>query len=215
MGTEIMYHRDIWTEGLHTTTGGNAMMQRYVMLASVIFSLFLCFAPNAFALEIHLTELAPTSVPSDKNSEGAAFWFQLGDILENPAEIVLAVQITNAENMYRGGFDLVFDPNILAFVEAEPGEFLGNADFHARESLASDKQYPGQRLITVGYKQIRKKSVMNGSGTIALLRFRILQNGDTALRLVRRGIYTPQIDPHTERPTYVPSKAINVLLKVE
>jgi general secretion pathway protein D len=87
-------------------------------------------------------------------------------------EIEVAVQAEAVRGVSHLPLTLTYDPALLAFESAAPGEFLGGPG--AAEVLARSS-HPGE--LVLGASRLGDAPAVTGDGTVALLTFRVLARG--------------------------------------
>lgn len=87
----------------------------------------------------------------------------------------ITINVNNITNLFGAAFDLVFDPNVLSFVSASKGTFLGTDS----ETTLLTAVNPSNTLI-VGYSRLASIGVatgVSGSGALMTLTFNALSAG--------------------------------------
>ena len=115
-------------------------------------------------------------------------------------EVTIEVKIADAADLYGFQFNMLYDPAILEFSEAEEGTFLsenGNADtFYMKPGVPS----PGTIKNVVCSRKGQIGGV-NGGGTHAVIKFNALSAGTSQLTLSNVLLSDSQVNPTSSTTT--------------
>jgi hypothetical protein len=97
---------------------------------------------------------------------------------------------------------LEFDPGLLAVEAVEPGEFFGGG---GEAQILSDASEPGR--LVLGASRMGDRPGVGGSGTVAVITFRALADGEASIGFARAAARGPALDavgPLTLEPARIP-----------
>lgn len=100
---------------------------------------------------------------------------------------VMALNITvqSDKPVYTAAFDLTFDPQIIQFLQLDPGGFLETTSTNGVAYLAKMSETQ-QNVLVVGISQAGDDPGSAGSGVLTTASFRFLKPGCTELKFVVR-----------------------------
>ena len=132
---------------------------------------------------------APQIIPSD------------GEVTFNPKEIKTTagtvfesnIDIKYATNVFGVNVKIKFDPKYAKFEKAEAGTFL-SSDGNYNIFYVNDKEKDKGIVELVGPMRTGNVSGMDGSGTLAKLRFTATNQGDTKLEISEIKVKDPNLD---------------------
>lgn len=100
------------------------------------------------------------------------------DVVKVTEQFTVALQVTDAVNLYGTPFTLVYDPNFLEFVGASEGDLL-RKDGKPTIFKATDDKVAGK--VVVGLTRIGSVGGVNGSGILAQATFKAKNKGPASI----------------------------------
>ena len=126
--------------------------------------------------------------PKTQNSvfSGAPTGLQiiLEDLVVNPIEgdaINLTVSISNANDVLSYGFDIIYDPTILAYTSATEDNFLNEAGSISTSFLEGLENGTQGKIIVAGSRLTVPPTGISGSGDLFTLSFNAISSGSTTI----------------------------------
>jgi hypothetical protein len=99
--------------------------------------------------------------------------------------LTVAVNLTSAHGVTSLPFHLLFEPEVLEYIDGETGPALGSSLQPVLLASVSPNR-PGD--LAVGLSLIESAGTFSGSGEVVSLRFRAIAAGDSALQFSRASV---------------------------
>ena len=139
---------------------------------------------EVFAVARSNTEDRTQQVPIEIAIEPSAALLSLGEVFE------ASVQISTARDISHLPMTLSWDPLVLDFLDAEDGDFLGDAGV-AR--ILVDASTTG--VLEVGASRLGSQEGISGAGRLLKMRFRALSAGSTGVEIEKVRALDPSLSP--------------------
>lgn len=103
------------------------------------------------------------------------------------------VRIRNANNVGSVPFHINYDPNIIQAIEAVEGGFLKQGGASTSFMFNPDDRRTGQAML--GYSRLGQQPGADGSGVLAIFRFKALDTGQTEITFSNNSVLDPSARP--------------------
>ena len=97
------------------------------------------------------------------------------------ATVELRIEIADVTDLFFYNFDLLFDPNILEYVDIVEGAFLKSGDFPDTEFILPGEENPG--IVSFISNAVRGDTGVTGGGTLAIATFLAVSPGISAISI--------------------------------